>query len=90
MTDLVLVNPPGLTPAQFGELSDVPPEIEWLANITNVKTRRAYKEDVSEFFAFAGLKGPRDSEALARLHLDRPTSLSDRLYAALVGGALKR
>jgi len=26
-------------PAQYGELADVPPEIEWLANITNKKTR---------------------------------------------------
>jgi hypothetical protein len=27
----------------------VPPEIEWLANITNDKTRRAYQNDASEF-----------------------------------------
>jgi len=32
-----------LTPAQFEQLADVPPEEEWLANITNLKTRRAYK-----------------------------------------------
>jgi hypothetical protein len=32
-----------LTPAQFSELADVPPELEWLANITNAKTRRAYE-----------------------------------------------
>ncbi len=30
-----------LTAAQYADLSDVPPEIEWLANITNTKTRRA-------------------------------------------------
>jgi hypothetical protein len=29
---------------------------EWLANITNLKTRRAYKEDVREFIAFTGLQ----------------------------------
>ena len=40
--------------------------------------------------AIAGLNGPHDSEALARLGLDRPTSFSDRFYAVLVGGALKR
>jgi hypothetical protein len=38
---------PSLTPAQFAALSDVPPELEWLANITNAKTRRAYKIDVA-------------------------------------------
>jgi integrase/recombinase XerD len=32
-----------LTPAQFGGLAQVPPELEWLANLTNPKTRRAYK-----------------------------------------------
>ena len=53
-----------LTPTQYGDLADVPPELEWLANITNPKTRRAYKIDVSEFSAFAGLTvrssaGPR-------------------------------
>jgi integrase/recombinase XerD len=32
-----------LTPAQYGDLAAVPPEVEWLANITNKKTRRAYK-----------------------------------------------
>jgi len=27
-----------LTPAQCGDLAAVPPELEWLANITNPKT----------------------------------------------------
>ena len=36
----------------------VPPELEWLANITNEKTRRAYKIDVSEFSRFLGLQKP--------------------------------
>jgi hypothetical protein len=31
----------------------VSPELEWLANITNPKTRRAYKVDVEEFSRFA-------------------------------------
>jgi hypothetical protein len=26
-----------LTPAQFGDLADVPPELEWLANLTNLQ-----------------------------------------------------
>ena len=37
-----------LTPMQYGDLADVPPEGEWLANITGKKPARAYKIDVSE------------------------------------------
>jgi integrase len=44
-----------LTLAEFSALVDIPPELEWLANITNLKTRRAYKVDVAEFIAFSGL-----------------------------------
>ena len=59
----------GLTPAQFGELADVPPELEWLANITNAKTRRAYKNDVSEFSAFTGLRQPAELRTITRAHV---------------------
>ena len=38
-----------LTPAQYGELAEVPPELEWLANLTNRKTREAYRIDVHDF-----------------------------------------
>ena len=55
--DLVQLKKHSLTPAQFERLADVPPEEEWLANITNLKTRRAYKEDVREFIAFTGVAG---------------------------------
>src|SRR6266436_4793147 len=58
-----------LTPAQYGDLADVPPELEWLANITNLKTRRAYKIDVSEFSAFAGLGGPAELRTVTRAHV---------------------
>jgi hypothetical protein len=61
--DLVRVGNPGapalrraLSPAQFGDLAGIPPELEWLANLTNPKTRRAYKIDVEEFIAFAALR----------------------------------
>ena len=36
-------------PFEFSGLADVPPELEWLANITNPKTRRDYKIDVAGF-----------------------------------------
>ena len=43
MKDLVTVKKAVLTAEHFQKLSAVPPEVEWLANITNEKTRRAYK-----------------------------------------------
>ena len=33
-----------LTQAEFHRLSDVPPELEWFANLTNPQTRRAYEQ----------------------------------------------
>ena len=47
--DLVVVETRALTAAQFGDLAEIPAELEWLTNITNPKTRRAYKIDVCEF-----------------------------------------
>ena len=55
--DLITVDRNDLTPAQFDDLAEVPPEIEWLANLTNPTTRRAYKNDVEEFVGFTGLRG---------------------------------
>lgn len=40
MSDLISTATRSLTTAQYDALSDVPPELEWLANITNPKTRR--------------------------------------------------
>ena len=58
-----------LTPAQFGDLAEIPPELEWLANLTNPKTRRAYKIDVQEFIAFAGLRGIAELRSVSRAHV---------------------
>ncbi len=58
-----------LTIEQYQALADVPPELEWLANITNEKTRRAYKVDVAEFLAFSGLKESKALRAVARAHV---------------------
>ena len=67
--DLIAVNQGALTAAQFGQLAEVPPELEWLANITNPKTRRAYKNDVSEFSAFTGLRQPAEIRTITRAHV---------------------
>ena len=61
----------GRTPAQFLRLADVPPEEEWLANITNPKTRRAYKGDVREFVAYAGLGSYAQLRAVGARACDR-------------------
>ena len=58
-----------LTPAQFGDLAEIPPELEWLANLTNPKTRRAYKIDIEEFIAFAGLGSIADMRSITRAHV---------------------
>jgi len=58
-----------LTPAQYSGLADVPPELEWLANITNLKTRRAYKTDVEEFSGFTGLRASSELRTVTRAHV---------------------
>lgn len=50
------------------DLADVPPELEWLANITNSQTRRAYKIDVEEF-SVTGLRTPAELRTVARAHV---------------------
>jgi integrase/recombinase XerD len=69
MTELVPIDRGSLTPAQVAHLADVPPELEWLANLTNEKTRRAYKIDVSEFSAFLGLTRPEEFRTVTRAHV---------------------
>src|SRR6516162_10009431 len=58
-----------LTPGEYDGLAEVPPELEWLANLTNPKTRRAYKIDVGEFSAFAGHRIPKDMRTVVRAHV---------------------
>ena len=63
-----------LTAAEFQKLADVPPEVEWFANISNRHTRRAYENAVKDFMRFAGIfrpegiphRDPRASDRLAR------------------------
>jgi integrase/recombinase XerD len=65
----LVVTQRALTPAQYGDLAAVPPELEWLANIDNPKTRRAYKIDVGEFSAFAGLRSSPELRTVTRAHV---------------------
>jgi hypothetical protein len=61
-----------LTAAEFRRLADVPPEVEWFANISNHHTRRAYENAVKDFMRFAGIQRP---EGIPK----RDTRASDRL-----------
>lgn len=58
-----------LTRAEFHALSDVPPEAEWFANITNVNTRRAYRNDVGGFMKFTGIEKPEEFRQVTRAHV---------------------
>lgn len=69
MKALARISEGSLTTVQFQTLAEVPPEDEWLANISNEKTRRAYKNDVSEFVALMGLKTPEALRAVTRAHV---------------------
>jgi len=58
-----------LTNADFARLADVPPEIEWFANIDNAQTRRAYKNALQDFMVFTGIKQPEEFRAVTRAHI---------------------
>ena len=47
-----------LTAAEFHRLADVPPEVEWFANLSNPSTRRAYENAVRDFVRFTGIVRP--------------------------------
>jgi integrase/recombinase XerD len=58
-----------LTAAEFQDLADVPPEVEWFANLENANTRRAYKNDVKDFMEFGGLNSAEEFRLVKRSHL---------------------
>jgi integrase/recombinase XerD len=58
-----------LTSAEFSQLEDVPPEPGWFANIDNLHTRRAYRNDLKEFMTFAGIRTPIELRLITRAHV---------------------
>lgn len=58
-----------LTAEQFHRLADVPAAVEWLENITNPRTRRAYEKHVTELSRFVGVKRPDDFRTVTRAHV---------------------
>ena len=58
-----------LTAPEFRALAEVPPEVEWFANLKNGHTRRAYQSDVEDFMRFVGIEAPREFRLVTRAHV---------------------
>ncbi len=58
-----------LTAAEFHRLADVPPEVEWFANLSNPSTRRAYENAVRDFMRFVGIARPEEFRTVTRAHI---------------------
>ncbi len=76
-----------LTAKEFQGLAEVPPELEWFANIPNQQTRRAYQNDVRDFMAFLGIKQPEEFRIVTRAHM---IAWRDRLIALDLAAATVR
>lgn len=58
-----------LTAEAFQRLADVPPEIEWFANLGNKSTRRAYENALQDFMRFTGIVRPEEFRGVTRAHV---------------------
>ncbi len=58
-----------LSRAEFQQLAEVPPEIEWFANLGNPRTRRAYMIDLRDFMDFVGIRRPEEFRIVSRAHV---------------------
>src|SRR6201997_951664 len=76
-----------LTAAEFHRLADVPPEIEWFANIRNRSTRRAYENAIHDFMRFTGIVRPEEFRTVTRAHV---IAWRDDLARRKLGGATIR
>jgi integrase/recombinase XerD len=63
------ITPRLLTAAEFHCLADVPPEVEWFANLSNASTRRAYENAVRDFMRFTGIVRPEEFRTVTRAHI---------------------
>lgn len=60
---------PALTRSEFRRLADASPELEWLANITSLRTRKAYRSDLEDFLRFAGIRQAEGLRRVTRAHV---------------------
>ncbi len=76
-----------LTAAEFHRLADVPPEVEWFANLSNPHTRRAYENAVGDFMRFVGIARPEEFRSVTRAHI---IAWRDTLMQRRLGGSTIR
>jgi integrase/recombinase XerD len=76
-----------LTAAEFHRLSDVPPEVEWFANLSNPSTRRAYENAIRDFMGFTGIGRPEEFRTITRAHI---IAWRDELAQRGLGGSTIR
>src|SRR5712672_3297293 len=76
-----------LTAAEFHRLAEVPPEIEWFANIRNRSTRRAYENAIHDFMQFTGIVRPEEFRTVTRAHV---IAWRDDLARRELGGSTVR
>ena len=58
-----------LTAERFQRLAEVPPEVQWFANLDSEQTRRAYQNDLRAFMAFTGIVQPEEFRSITRGHV---------------------
>ena len=76
-----------LTAAEFQGLADVPPEVEWFANIKNPSTKRAYENAIRDFIRFTGIARPDEFRTVTRAHV---IAWRDDLARRQIGPSTKR
>jgi site-specific recombinase XerD len=76
-----------LTAAAFHQLADVPPAVEWFANLTNRHTRRVYQNAISDFMRFTGIARPDEFRSVTRAHC---IAWRDELVQRGLGGSTIR
>jgi integrase/recombinase XerD len=76
-----------LTAAEFHRLADVPPEVEWFANLSNTSTRRAYENAIRNFMRFTGITRPEEFRTVTRAHI---IAWRDELRQRGLGGSTIR
>ena len=69
MTNLITTSNRALTAKEFQGLADVPPEVEWFANLGNKATRRAYENALKDFMNFTGIQNPEEFRVVTRAHI---------------------
>ena len=68
-TGLIATEERALTAAQFQGLAEIPPELEWFANLKSAKTRQEYANDLGDFRRYVGIDTPEEFRLVTRAHV---------------------